>query len=455
MNQVRYTECEDIMRSAGDYPMELEHMNSRLRKKIRKRLARRCITGVGAFVGAVALFTAAVNTSTVIARTIERIPVIGDLAGYVKFDKGLQNAVKNQYTQEVNLEQEDNGYTLKMPYVIADSKRLVLFFQLPEIPDQRNFSFRDYQVVIDNDVLIELNMRSSYYKVFMDETGECPNGLVAFSIRSDEAEIPNDITIPVSLVKLIKVPIAYAEKAKEYGPMILGSYEFRLHLNDYKEPITTVLNQEVQVLDQTVVIQSITEYPTGVEIKATAPNNGTAVITDLEFIGTDEDGKEWSIPEETNPAITFHQDAVDLIYYLENDYFGGSPLAGLKITGAGMFVKTEQAVTIDLLKQTMTPAVADMYIKSIDRRGDTADITFESTAAGLSMIDISKTFKARYEDLQGEAYDMIGDQSASQLYGKTQYDITVIWPEDNQIVMERLFAPATKLEKPVSIPLTK
>ncbi|MDF2511921.1 MAG: hypothetical protein K0S04_1787 [Herbinix sp.] len=454
MNQVRYTEYQDTMRKSCDYPTELDYLNGRLHKKIRQRNARRFLTGMGAFVGAIVLFIAAINTSTVIAQTIERIPVIGDLAKYVRFDKGLENAVKNQFAQEVNLEQEVNGLTLKIPYVIADSKQLVLFFQLPEsISDHSD----GYQVVLSEGALEKLDCRSVSYRELKDETGASLNGLHAMMIRSDEAAIPQDISITVSLVKLYSTTnIAPVDRKNEgeHDSTVLASYDFDLQLKDYQEPVTTVLNQEVKVLDQTVVIHSITEYPTGVEIKATAPNNDAAVICDLQFEGIDENGNTWSIPEGTLPAITYGE-AVDIIYYLENDFFNEASLVGLEITGAGMFMKENQMVTIDLLNQTMSPAISDLYIKGIKRNGDTADIIFESDVAGWSMYDIASTFSTRYEDLQGNVNHMTGYQRASQLDGKTQYYITVIWPKDNQVVLERMKAPITVLENSVSVLLNK
>jgi hypothetical protein len=45
-------------------------------------------------------------------------------------------------------------------------------------------------------------------------------------------------------------------------------------------------------------------------------------------------------------------------------------------------------------------------------------------------------------------------ETATQIGGKTQYLITVIWTEDNQVVLERNKAPVIGLEKPVSISLS-
>ncbi len=456
MNQDRYTEYEDTMKNVSDYPEELDHMEKRLYKRIRRRLARQCLGFMGAFVGAFVLFTTAVNTSTVIAQTLENIPIIGYLAEYVKFDKGIQNAIKNQYAQEVNLEQEVNGYTLKMPYVIADSKRLVLFFQLPQtILDRKNAN--EYQVILDDSIYEKLDIRNVYLQNLEDEPGVVPKGLQIISIRADEAAFPQDITIPVSLVKLYtdKGTTMYRELVeKEHKPMILGTYEFKLHLKEFKEPITRILNQEVKVLDQTVVIQSVMEYPTGIEIKATAPKSNTAVISGIRFKGIDENGNAWSIPERTNPGYTYNGDTIDLIYYLENDYFNKASLTSLEITGVGMFMKADKEVMLDLVNQTTTPAISDLNIKNIMRNGDKADITFESTHTGLSEFHTVGTFDMLYEDLQGNVYDM-REQRSSQMCNKTQYYMSVIWPKDNKVILERLAAPVTELEKPIRISLKK
>lgn len=446
MNQDRNTEYKDNMKDLCDYPEELENVKNRLNSRIKKRNARRFITSLSAFVGVATLFTAAVNTSTAFAQTINRIPIISNLAEFVKFDKGLQNFVNNQYVQEVNLEQEVNGLTLKMPYVIADSKRLVLFFQLPDaIVDQNNS--HEYQVVVDND-LRELDIRSVIYRRFKDETARSSNELHIISIRSDQAVIPQDITLPISLVKLNSTT-----GNASIDPTILANYEFKLHLNDYREPIINVLDQEVQVLDQTVLIRSVTEYPTGVEIIATAPNNNDTIISGLQFVGIDEDGNSWKIPEGTTPAITYSDEAVDIIYYLENDYFSDASLDRVEITGVGMFKKVDKMVTVDLVNQTITPAISDLYIKSVKRDRGYAIITFESTIDDLDWRDVV-CFSDRYEDLQGNVHFMDIYQSSGKSGGKMQYFVTVPWPEDNQLVLERYKSPVIKLENPVSISLS-
>lgn len=66
------------------------------------------------------------------ANAIAELPLIGNLAEYVKLDKSLSKAIENEHVQEVNLVAWDGNNRLLLPYVIADEKKLVLFFQMPE-----------------------------------------------------------------------------------------------------------------------------------------------------------------------------------------------------------------------------------------------------------------------------------------------------------------------------------
>lgn len=448
----RIIEYKNVIMEAGDYPEELEHTTRRLKKRIRKGHLKRALTGLGVLAGAIILLTSAVNTSTVIAETIEQIPVIGDLAQFLRFDKGLQNAAMNQYVQELNLEQESNGYTLGLPYVIADSKRLVLFFKMPEsLIDQE----LGYQVIIDDSYCDNLSIRSINYPGHNGEFG-FHKGLQAISIRYDGADVPQDLQIPVSLVKLYRsdYPIEESLIYEEEGePAVLGSYEFTLHLKDFPEPVTTILNEEMLVSDQTVLLQSISEYPTGVEIRAKASNNGDTIISGLKFQGIDKYGNRWEAPEGMYPAVTYGDPEIEFIYYLENDYYNESFLTGLEITGVGMFRKEDQKITIDLLNKTISPVIPDLIIRNIIKKEDKAIITFEATVEDASMSETMGTFHSRYEDLQGNIYYM-GNEYGRQ-FDKVQTMISVIWPEDNQVVLSRMKAPVVKLDNPVWISLHK
>ncbi len=461
MDQDRYIEYDGLVRDTFDYPQELNGVNKRLSQRLRRRFTQRVIANTSAFVGCMVLFAALVNTSAVFAQTVNSIPIIGDLADIMKFDRGLHNAINNRYAQEVNLKQSANGYTLELPYVIADSKRLVLLFQMPE--KLLNQGGKDaYQVLADDSIFRTLDAASVNYWNLAEHENAALRGLQAISIRTDESEIPKEITIPISLVRLNgKTKDANKDNSSavpneniEGKPAVLASYQFKLRLNDFAQPVTTRLDRRVQVLGQTVMLESVTEYATGVEIRATAPNDGTAIISGLEFRGIDEKGGIWKMPETSAQAVTFHDASADIIYYLENNYFGDASLSELELTGVGMFMKAEEKVTVNLTEKTMLPALPDLYIKNIEKRGSNAHITFESSVRGLSMDDIV-VFDTRYEDQKSNAHVMTDYQRSSQDGGKTQYSITVAWPQDNKVILKRYRDPVKSLQNPVKISLNK
>lgn len=454
MKPERHTEYNDFIERAYDYPDELNHMASRLHTRIRKRIRRRILVSISSFILALLLFTTAINGSTVFAQMVDNIPVISSLAKYLKFDRGLQNAIHNKYIQEVNLEETINGYTLKMPYVIADEKRLVVFVQLPDsLLD--TYSYDDFDVTLDTSIWDQLDIKSVNYERLTIDSNQSTR-LRAISIRLGEGSIPKDVTLPISLSKLSSTYITddFLSRKQNKDPSNLASYEFRLHLNDYEESKTTVLNQEIKVLDGNLLLHSITESATGVEVKLTARNDGDTIISGLEMKGIDEKGNIWTMPENESPSTFYADNYTDFIYYLDNDYFSDIPLASLEITQVGMYPKSEKKIVVDLLEKTMTPAIARMNIIQVIKRDDLAYITFQTNSHKLKNNEIT-IFLGRYEDMQGNVYFMDDYQSGEIRGSKTKYNIIVNWPEDNKVVLERYIAYLEDLDEPIKIPLSK
>lgn len=376
------------------------------------------------------------------------------MAQYLKFDRGLQNAIQNKYIQEVNLEETVNGYTLKMPYVIADEKRLVVFFQLPDsLLD--TYSDDNFEVILDDSVWNQLDIKNIRLERLTTDLNQS-TGLHAISIRLGEGSIPKDITLPISLLKKVTTYITNDSLSRKINlePNKLASYEFKLHLNDYEESKTTLLNQEIKVLDGNILLHSVTEFATGVEVKLTARNDGNVTISGLEIKGIDEKGNVWAMPENESPAAFYADNYTDFIYYLDNDYFSDIPLASLVITRVGMYPNSEKKIVVDLLEKTMTPTISNMTIKSVQKKSDSAYITFESDTTTLSTDEIY-VFGDNYEDLQGNVYIMSNYQSSEVGGVKTKYYIMVDWPEDNKVVLERVATPLEDLNEPIKIPLPK
>jgi hypothetical protein len=456
MEKDRFDEYKESLEEVKIYPEELNSMAFRLKKRIHHKMRKRYITGIASTAAAFVLFVLVVNTPTAMADAIFNIPVIGTLAEYVCFDKGLQNAVMNEYAKEVDLIEQNNGYTLGIPYVIADSRRLVVFFQTPEnaISQENDYIHIDISKIINTATgkeYEEYTIASSY----SPESEQEENGRLSYaSIRSVDKPIPEDLQIYVTLSResfsrgeegRVSQSSDIFEPSSDTQSERLGDFVFNFHLGNYPEPKVTLLNKDIEVKGQTIRINSVTEYPTGTEISVYLPDNSNCIINGLNFKAIDTNGDEWKNP---GGVISSGPDSENkMLYYLEGNYFSSSTLDKIQITGIRLMKKSEAEITIDLQKKTMTPELEDIRIKSIKKSGKKAYVTFESKAS-----DCFAIFNHEYMDTEGNKYEF-NSEGISQQEDKVENYLAVVWPEDNIVILTRSLSPMIELEKPVEVEL--
>lgn len=456
MEKERLDEYKDSVEEAGIYPEELNTMEVRLKKRIRHRKMKICIRGVELTTVLFVLFILAVNTSTVMAEAIFKIPVLGTLAEYVSFDKGLQNAIKNEYAQEVDLTGENNGYTLGLPYVIADSRRLVVFFQIPEnaIGQERASFYINIDKIVDATTGKEFDEYTSQNSGYTTSEKDGGSGLLYNSIRSVDKAIPQDLKIYVTLNRDIlsnndNIATTPSKDRFDFStdtkPEKLGIYVFDLHLKDYPKPKNIILNQEIKVMDQTIRINSITQYPTGTEVNIYIPDSNQYIINGLNLKAIDTKGNEM---DNSGGVISMGPDSNnESIYYLASDYFSSASLDRIQIRGIRLIKKSEAVITIDMQKKTMTPEISGLRIKSIDQDGEMANLIFEMDSS-----DCFTLFAREYLDTAGNKNE-IGYEGISSEDEKAEIYFSVVWPEDNKVILTRSMSPMIELEKPVEIDL--
>lgn len=452
----RTKQYQSIFEESSNYPEELNSIKLRLEKKIYKKRRKTYITRVVSVAAIFAIFVLLVNTPTAMAETIPHMPLIGTFAEYVCFDKGLQNAVKNKYTQEVNLVEKNNGYTLEVPSVIADSKRLVVFFQIPEnaVKQQTNYIHVYINKIVNTATGKEYKEYSSESNGYLVSEENANGNLCYTSIRSVGTSMPQDLKVYVTMSS---ESFLQGEATKEsrlsdiFEPTSntkmqqLGDYVFELHLDNYPNPKTITLNKEIKVNGQTIQINSVTEYPTGTEVSVYIPNDNECIINGLDFQAIDNNGNEWG---NTGGVISIGSDGDDeILYYLEGNYFSTASLDKILVKGIRLIKKSEGNITIDLQEKTMTPKLPYLNIKSIERAEEKAYITFESDDS-----ECFGLFRHEYQDTAGKKYEF-NSESCEQRNGKVENNIAIVWPENNKVILTRSMSPMIKLEKPVEIML--
>ena len=283
----------DFLDESCDYPESLSGVEHSLEKRIVKEYRKkRTIYSSLSVVAAAFLFVILVNTSTAFASGILNVPVIGKLAELVKFDKSLSNAIENEYVQEVDLTAWDGQERLILPYVIADEKNLVLFYQLPKEFEQAANEW------------VNITLKSMTNRI----TGEKIEGFInATSSLSIEAREENDglvqqlliqkiglldkeeeyitvdlnkktITPNIAGTELIEVTKTEGKASLVFSTKVSGIQGFGLFSNEYKdeEGNSYELQGEAGSVIDSLQETSITvEYPTSGKIilqRALTPN---------------------------------------------------------------------------------------------------------------------------------------------------------------------------------------
>lgn len=416
------------------YPDDLNCVEKRLKARIRRRQRRELGSAVS-MAAAVFLFVILVNVSPAFAGAVYDIPVIGRLAELVKFDKSLSDAIDNNYIQPVGLHARDGQTSLYLPYVIADEKNLVLFYQLPDSLSKAKRQGADsfelnLERLADGDSGRELD-GFSYESVLAgyEDLSET-QGLLLQRLRFESVPMPRHLLLTVSLT----------QAASGVTGQTVSHFQFELFLNPYAPAKEYEIGQTFTALGQRFTVERLFLYPTvtQVDIRFDPGNDSLIKGFDLSIL---ENGLE-ALSKTNGLTASYGDDVIHL--YLESNYFNPGQKRQLSIQGIQLLPKAEEYLTIDLNKKTMSPDIGRLRLKSVELGQSSAYLVFENEDIGYLPLAMT------YEDTGGSTYS-IGSISSTQADGKGEISFTVTVPPDGIIRLQRTLTAPTALEKPILI----
>jgi len=447
----------DCLDNSCEYPEALSGVEDRLEKRIvkEKRKRRALFSSISA-VAASLLFVLLVNTSTAFASIVSEIPVIGKLAQYVKFDKGLVSAIENDYAQEVNLTSFDGDEKLLLPYVIADEKNLVLFFQLPQ-----EFKQESNQWV--NIKLQNMTNGTSGEKVegFGYSTSSLPaegraqyNGLIMQDYHFTESTLPKSIDIEV-ISELETFEGAQDEKALNVSTDTaaepikekIGTFKFHIDFDEFAKPIIYTLNEKHTIFDQSITVKDMKVYPTGTEVTFVFPEENSAWIRGLD-LAIEQDG-ETALKGSGGISATYDEGNSWMSVYIESNYFEEPKKQDLLIKGIRLLDKDDEFITIDLDNKTITPVIDGTELIQVTKRTGKADLIFSPKVPNEDYVGM---FSNKYKDAEGNTYKLNQEEN-STFDSQMETRITVEYPASGKIILQRSLTPKVMLEDPIRINL--
>jgi len=370
----------DYLTESTDYPEELYQATDRLELRIRKeKRKKRLLFSSIPTTAAALLFVILMNTSVVFARTMADIPILSKISELVMYNESLKSAVENRNIQYVNLKAENGDLELKLPYVIADSKNLVLFLEMPE-----NLELSGDEVYVVNiDYLRDLSNDNFISDGFFSNSGSYITGqnpLMQVNIEFVEEDL-HRYSIQEGLPQNFELSLSLQKYKRgtdpEEGLLSVDAFKFELSLDPFKEPVIYPLNEEVVIEGQKILFKEMVSYPVRSEIIFEYPEaNDSDINLRLSLL---EDGGMTSLSGYAQ-IQRHHDGAARQTIHIRSDYFNPPKSKSISIDSYTIKPKNENSLyQIDLEKKTMSPEIDGIKLADISHEDGLLVFTFNAT----------------------------------------------------------------------------
>ena len=428
-----------LLQQELDRPVpELEHT---VAKALRRRRRNRMIAGPLTSIAAVfAVFVALVNFSTPVAMACSKVPVLRELAEFVRFSQSLSQAVENEYVQTMDLVQSNGTVTAKVEYLIVDQKRLNVYYSLsaPEYPEMS----------ADLKLLLENGEQAPAVGVWGNQV-QLPDGF----LRDAEFTF-DDTTMPDTLRLAMKV--YGTTDPNDRREVLIGEFEFLLEFDPEYTAQGEILpvHQTVELNGQNFTIENLEIYPTHIRLILSEDPNNTLWLTDLDFYIQTRDGTQFHDGGGSVSASGAPNSESNLTYYADTAWFNSTKGMKLYITGAEWLKKNEERVKIDLVNETAEGLPEDVRLKFCKKEDDRWHIAFLTEREDATATRMRFTFEMRMYDGQENQY------SPDEFYASTESDTVHTegyWLSDypdTEVWFVKTYSNSWQPEEPLKIKLS-
>ncbi|WGV62180.1 DUF4179 domain-containing protein [Brevibacillus brevis] len=289
------------------------------------------------------VFIFSVRLSPAVAAYVSSIPGMEKIVEFLRDDKGLQKAAEHNLVQNIGASGSAEDVTFTIDQVLADEKRMVLFYTLKH-------SFTDKNVGLHK---IEL----------LDQTGkEWKRGMAWSSMESEEPVIQNRIDIVIE--ETAEIPDAMTAKVtlkidnlEQKTPLLI---DFAVDKNKFKtfEKKVYPVMKEVTVDGQRFTIEQIAVFPTQTEVSIRFDPANQKHVFDFDKLRLeDEKGETFAFWGNGVPVRNNGENG--RVYHLESIYFVEPEKLILKADGIRAIDKDKLQIVIDAKTGLLTKVPND------------------------------------------------------------------------------------------------
>jgi hypothetical protein len=386
-------------------PPALEHAVTRAKARAKKtkhihHFFTIPISSIAAFFIA---FVIMVNVSTPVAMACGRIPLLRELAAVVAFSPSLSAAIKNEYIQPIELEQTENGITMRVEYVIVDQKQLNIFYSLQSAA----YSNMDVVPSISNRDGTDMEDYSVLTSCF-----DTPNGeLRQITIDFVGGDVPGELLLLCEVhdkennIERGPAPMERSQTEEYKEPDVISTFSFVLSFDPYytSKGDVVALNQSFVLDGQHITAPDIEIYPTHIRLNLLDDETNTAWLQALTFYLENEHGERFEAMKHGIAATGSIDSPFMASHRLESSFFSESQRLTLYITDAVWLDKDMKRVKIDLANGIADKLPEGVKLKESLRDGNSWQLTF----SGIERKEDGsyQLFGTKYFDEAGNEYE--------------------------------------------------
>ncbi len=309
------------------------------------------------------LMLSTVRVSPTVASFVSQFPGMNGIVELIHYDKGLSDAVENDYIIELDVSDLKNGIGFTMDGMIIDETQMILFYTIENFTNNIDSVILNSLELIPENGISGLNAGISFGTLHRDllEKGSSQGKInVSFS---EETIIPETLTVKVGF----KIE---DESGKELSfPNEEWTVSFDIDHSTFiglKKEYD--LTETVFFAGQEITFSNVVIYPTRMVIDVKIAKQNSMHLFNFEDLKiTNEKGEEWLAT--TNGVIASKANDYEWKLYLESNYFHEAEELYLEASNIRALRKEEVEVIIDLKEKSIVNGPEGLSIQSLQSRG--------------------------------------------------------------------------------------
>lgn len=368
-------------------------------------------------------FLTSIRVSPTLAAALQQIPGLGYIVELIRFDKGLQSAVENDFIQPIGVADEHEDILFTVDGIIMDESSLIIFYTIEDKGEHDTLVLSQPELFDEKGAQLAASTNhGSSGDPDPDGDGKIHEKINV--LFTEETILPEQLTLKVKFYERN----TQVSSNNEPPAVLSSTWEVKITVDKEKfAGMKTVydINQSVVIEGQKITFERATVYPTRTILQvAYDPANTKEIFAFDDLRLLDENGQEWGriMNGVTGTQLDENHEAL----YFQSNYFTEPKELTLQGQSIRALDKNQTKVVLDLKQGRILESPSNLALDQI----------IKTTEGQYELLFLLKThpeydekrgysiFSFQFTDASGQSFDL-GGQGTSTHFGNAEQNQTL------------------------------